>query len=195
MNKSIEMTASQIKALENGATMFVFPITHPCKYYSDRNQQAIRIEPENDNWYKNRNYCIREEGGGWQDLTFKDFCEYVNFHIQKADKDVWVKEEFKHHQQSGATIYKSNYTDLYTSWTDASKMTKEQSRHILKEIVDVRVVRVQDMDSMEIWETARFKYDFWTKREWGNLYNQQMQEQNINRTYEDNDYIFLVETK
>jgi len=154
--KSIELTQSQIKALQSGATMFIFPI-------SDYDLNRI-----------NKGYSIGD-----------------SIPINKGDKDIFVKEEF---QLNGYdfwnVIYKNTCLNIPTpfKWIPASQMTKEQSRYSFSECIDVKIVKVQDITYEQISDiqidcSITFK-DF---------YNQQMKEQNINRTYEDNDYVFLVE--
>ena len=80
-------------------------------------------------------------------------------------------------------------------------MTKEQSRYSFNECIDAKAIRGKDITyeskieiighintNMELNKDAyneNFIYH----------YNQQLKEQNINRTYKDNDYVFLVEFK
>lgn len=92
--KHIIRNTTQVQAILNGATQFRVPVVNPSKYYQSRNQQAVRIEPKNTEWYKDRNYCIREEGGGWMDLTLNDFLAYCKAPFQVND-EVFVKEGFK----------------------------------------------------------------------------------------------------
>ena len=66
-------------------------------------------------------------------------------------------------------------------------MTKEQSRYSFNECIDIKVVRVQEINIKDI---PKIQTEMWMFDDW---YIQQMKEQNINRTYEDNDYVFLVE--
>ena len=155
MSKGIELTPAQIKALQSGATMFLF--------------------------FAN-NYRLESK-----------FDEAI-FPINKGDKDIFVKEEF---QLNGYdfwnVIYKSTCLNIPTpfKWIPASQMTKEQSRYSFNECIDVRVIRIQDITIKDIsklmleedWIVGAIEY----------LYNQQLKEQNIDRTYEDNDYVFLVE--
>ena len=56
------------------------------------------------------------------------------------------------------------------------------------ECIGIRVVRVKDITYEQI---SDIKIDCSITFE--DFYNQQLKEQNINRTYEDNDYVFLVE--
>jgi ribosomal protein L23 len=191
MSKSIELTASQIKARENGATMFLVAIAQD-------KQEICRCAKDKDEFI--RNYSP----------------------LQKGDKDVWIKEEFI---ESPVLTTKSEYHEYgletssclgnYVNWKPASQMTKEQSRYSFKEILDVRVVRVQDICAFDfffgycsfeesngvggfniLYNINGDEYDESTICDfYEEYYNQQMQEQNINRTYEDNDYTFLVETK
>ena len=170
--KSIELTQSQIKALQSGATMFLFPI-------SDYDLNRI-----------NKGYSIGDS------IT-----------INKGDKDIFVKEEF---QLNGYdflnVIYKNTCLNIPTpfKWIPASQMTKEQSRYSFSECIDVRIVKVQDwikyLDTKNKKAIESFTFHVSNepisqkrRRAFESLYNQQMKEQNINRTYEDNDYVFLVE--
>ena len=167
MSKGIELTPSQIKAHENGATMFMFPIK----------KEKIPMTRK----AKNVGYVTTRK----------------ELNIQKGDKDVFIQEED------------------YIYWTEeecfqfgvkqprdiipTSKMTKEQSIHSFKEVLDVRVVRVQDIEDYEIVKIVKgFDIcDIYNEIEDDIrlFYNQQLKELNINRTYEDNDYVFLIEIK
>lgn len=163
MSKSIILTPIQIKAKEAGATMFLFPI-------SDYDLNRI-----------NKGYSIGD-----------------SIPINKGDKDIFVKEEFWQYEND--ILYKSNSdsdeemllngdyepTSSFI-WSNASQMTKEQSRYSFSECVDVRVVRIQDIATLDIPKITTREEMLYS------MYNKQMQEQNINRTYEDNDYVFLVE--
>ena len=168
MSKGIELTPTQIKALQSGATMFLF--------------------------FAN-NYRIESK-----------FDEAI-FPINKGDKDIFVKEEF---QLNGYdfwnVIYKNTCLNIPTpfKWIPASQMTKEQSRYSFSECIDVKVVRVQDwikyLDTKNKKAIESFTFHVSNepilqkrRRAFESFYNQQMKEQNINRTYEDNDYVFLIE--
>ena len=82
----------------------------------------------------------------------------------------------------------------------------------LGEILDVRVVRVQDICAFDFFGYCSFEESngvggfniLYNINEdeydegsicyfYGEYYDKQMQEQNIKKTYEDNDYVFLVE--
>ena len=159
MNKSIELTQSQIKAKANGATCFLFFANN------------YRIESEFDE-------CV--------------------FPLQKGDKNVWIKEEFQDSKYTGL-IYKAqleNTSFLDDGMRPASQMQQRQSTDSFNEIIDVRVVRVQDilqsdvykmLGNIEINEKIKHSVNF------DKYYENQLKEQNINRTYDDNDYVFLVE--
>ena len=168
MSKGIELTPTQIKALQSGATMFLF--------------------------FAN-NYRIESK-----------FDEAI-FPINKGDKDIFVKEEF---QLNGYdfwnVIYKNTCLNIPTpfKWIPASQMTKEQSRYSFSECIDVKVVRVQDwikyLDTKNKKAIESFTFHVSNepisqkrRRAFESFYNQQLKEQNIDRTYEDNDYVFLVE--
>jgi len=102
--------------------------------------------------------------------------------LQIGDKNIKIKEKF--------TMIVNDICEVKNC---ASKMTKEQSRYTLKEILNVKIVKVQDI----LYENSE-----WMKiNPHGScgmndmFYNKILKEQNINRTYEDNDYLFLVEIK
>ena len=66
----------------------------------------------------------------------------------------------------------------------------ENTQYSFSECINVRVVRVKDITYEQI---SDIQIDCSITFE--DFYNQQLKEQNINRTYEDNDYVFLVEFK
>ena len=174
MSKGIEFTPTQIKAYEAGATMFLFLISE-----YDRN----RI---------NKGYSIGD-----------------SYPIWKGDKDIFVKEEFVQDnmyidlQDSPlGVLYKDTIGNCMLEneydWQPASQMTKEQSRYSFSECTDIRIVRVKDyypdytaLTGLKLFghNDPDFDLHLWFKA----YYNQQSKEQNINRTYEDNDYVFLAE--
>lgn len=193
MSKPIELTQSQIKALQSGATMFLFTI-------DNRILECVG----------NRIYRVECSGGASWDCEKTIIKELST--IQKGDKDIFVQEEFW--QYENYILYKSNSDsdeemllngdyELTSSfiWSNASQMTKEQSRYSFNECIDAKAIRVKDITieskikiighintNMELNKDAYNKKFIYH-------YKQQMQEQNINRTYKDNDYVFLVEFK
>ena len=196
MSKSIELTQSQIKALQSGATMFIFPIKLQGFTMFERNEfKEITCENCGHIMYASYSYiCPNCEGS---------MC-YRNFPLHKGDKDIFVQEEFttdsdEEYGINDELVYYSDTEDYWfgthednpqkyrNQWQPASNMTKEQSRYSFNECIDVRVVRVQEINIKDI---PKIQTEMWMFDDW---YNQQMQERNINRTYEDNDYVFLVE--
>ena len=165
MSKGIILTTAQIKAYENGANMFIFPILE--------NSYEIALANSEE--------------------------ELVSFfNIKKGDKDIFVQEKFatdpiiKEH-----ILYESNFDgESFEDFCEhigaiskfASQMTKEQSRYSFNECIDVKVIKVKDITYEQI---SNIQIDCSITFE--SYYNQQLKEQNINRTYEDNDYVFLVE--
>lgn len=215
--KSIELTQSQIKAKQAGATMFLFTIDNENISIDSRNPDVFLSAYKFECSYcKGKDsQCTDCYGKGYRwDLDCESKEEFIAKYspIQKGDKDIFVQEEFWQYEND--ILYKSN-SDLDEEmllngdyeptssfiWSNASKMTKEQSRYSFNECIDVIVVRVKDITieskikiighintNMELNKDAyneNFIYH----------YNQQMQEQNINRTYKDKDYVFLVEFK
>lgn len=186
MSRSLELTPSQIKAYENGATMFIVPFNWEYKNNSDYMKKLIEAHAP----------------------------------IKKGDKDIFIKEEFadfgecKEDESWIRLAYKSDYAEYKNikellekgiNWQPASKMTKEQSRYAISECIDVRVVRVQDIENDKIYdifpkiaddyECDNGEHENNVFKWFENEHNTQLKEANINRTYEDNDYVFLIEVK
>lgn len=170
MSKGIELSESQIKAYENGATIFLFFAN---KY---------RIESEFDK-------CI--------------------FPIKKRDKDIFIKED-RYENADGSFYFNTIKTDDF-NWYPASLMTQKQSRYSFKECIDVQIIRPDSIARTGYFDGADLKEEIlkglglkwigYMSREnyeeigfklFVDFYNQQLKEQKINRTYNDNDYIFLV---
>lgn len=168
--KGIELTPSQIKAYENGATKFLFPID-------------IRIDKYSNLIVGDDNLGVCINGTPNFKLCIEKYAP-----IQKGDKDIFVQEEFIEECPNGICIKKDYELEEWESLEEygyinkASKMTKEQSRYSFSECIDVKVIRVQDIEWVMGYHFQRF-------------YNRCMEERNINRTYKDNDYVFSVEFK
>ena len=150
---AFEFVPTQIKAYENGATIFIVPID---KLYN------IGIDSGADKPFYNYNIDGEKKYYGILDLL----------PVQKGDKDIFV----------------------------------ENTQCSFNECINVRVIRIQDW--MKYLNTKNKKaiesFTFHVsnepisqkrRRAFESFYNQQLKEQNINRTYEDNDYVFLVEFK
>ena len=228
MNKSIKLTESQIKAYENGATMFLFPI---------ENKDIIKHN-ENDTGKldEDKEHCIK----------------FPNFTINQGDKDIFVQEEFdfgKHYcnatLENFEALKKLGFKPLnngtqkylehnkYMLWTGESSwdfenekiidefqaiyarskcellrytkyemileneafVSKKQSRYSFSKCINVKVIKVQDIKIDEVEKilgilNIGFNGLFGKFRD---FHNKQLKELGINRTYEDNDYVFLVE--
>lgn len=187
--KGIEFTQSQIKALENGATCFIFPI---CNDTNEHLQEYI---------------------------IYKDDTKLIECHapIQKGEKFFVQEHYFKNGTEIHYVIECEKDTilqaDYHVGIIPASQMTYEQSR-LKEECVDVRIVRPSQISKTGYFDGAdidkkilkglglewigyfnRESYEEIGHKLFVDLYNHQMQEQNINRTYENNDYIFLMEIK
>jgi len=93
--------------------------------------------------------------------------------IQKGDKEIICQERIE---------FKKTYKE-----DESFKIFK------LSECIYVKVIRVQDINILGISQ----KLGWYSKdtKDFKQHYNTQLKEQNINRTYEDNDYIFLIEIK
>lgn len=197
MSKSIELTQSQIKALQSGATMFLFTIDNENISIDSRNPDVFLSAYKFECIYCKSKYsqCIECYGKGYiWDLDCKSKEEFIAKYspLQKGDKDIFVQEDFRFNE-CGDYEYKTGLNTKVTShlninqWQPASKMTKEQSRYSFNECIDIKIVRVKEINIKDI---PKIQTKMWMFKDW---YNQQLKKQNINRTYEDNDYVFLVE--
>ena len=164
MSKSIELTQSQIKALQSGATMFLLQI-------SDYDLNRI-----------DKGYSIGD-----------------SFPINKGDKNISIIPK-----KCSCNIGISNKTGKCISCGTFIDYPMTSYNYSFSECIAVRIVKVQDW--MKYLNTKNKKaiesFTFHVsnepisqkrRRAFESFYNQQMKEQNINRTYEDNDYVFLVE--
>ena len=196
--KSIELTQSQIKAKENGATMFIFTLNKNINILNIKDGIVSFI----NNW-----------SDYYDEINIEKFTKRYS-PLQIGDKDVFVKEEFIYSSVVNQIAYKAQtignlredltqdeLDDFNTiNWKPASQMTKEQSRYSFKEILDVEVIRVQDIgveDYLSIfpqddlyWNATTFKDK---EEDFKDFYNQQMQDLGIDKTYENNNYVFLIE--
>lgn len=224
--KSIELTQSQIKALQSGATMFLFTIDNENISIDSRNPDVFLSAYKFECSYcKGKDsQCTDCYGKGYiWDLDCESKEEFIAKYspIQKNDKDIFVQEEFttdsdEEYGINDELVYYSDTEDYWfgthednpqkyrNQWLPASKMTKEQSRFSFNECIDARIVKVQDwikyLDTKNKKAIESFTFHVSNepisqkrRRAFESFCNQQMQEQNINRTYEDNDYVFLVE--
>ena len=199
--KAIVLTPSQIKAKEADATMFIIPIeiSNFCK---DVGNTLDDIEK-----------CFISNNALTYSIYFRtDYRQTSEIPIQVGDKNIFVKEEFLTYSNKSCLTYnpklkllegikyrrdaledrynEGDYPfDLDYCWQRASQMTKEQSRYLFEECISIKIIRIQDIPTLCIPKiTARTEMLY-------TMYNQQMKEQGINRTYEDNDYVFLIEFK
>ena len=112
--------------------------------------------------------------------------------IQVDDKDIFVKEEFFEYED----IKTQYFTYSRAVKRPASQMTKEQSWNNFEKCVDVKIVNPKDIcgnDKANI--IGQEDYLGYIEDKFEEFYNQQMKEQNLDRTYQDNDYVFLIEFK
>lgn len=168
---NIDLTKSQIKAYENGATIVMIPLSIPAGY----EYQGLSAKDDN---------IWRANFWNGENILF------VDLPFQKDDKDIFVKEEFWEHETRNV-FYKAENENIRNDkyWLSASEMTKEQSRYLFSECTDIKIKKVQDIKLKEWQELGTCLFD--SKK----FYNQQMQEQKIAKTYDDNEYVFLVQFK
>lgn len=192
MSKGIELTPSQIKAYENGATMFLFPISKNILFNGVADWcNKHKVSPFDSFWYNE---------------AIKSFSP-----IQKGDKDIFVQEEFRNNSLSveykdGTEKYFYKKNKLSTSFfSPSSQMTKKQSRYSFSECIDVKVIRIQDINgNANIYNKLGIKWSTPKSYEGRcinmetaleDFYNIQLKERGINRIYKDKDYIILAEFK
>lgn len=217
MSKGIELTQSQIKAKVAGATMFLFPIDINKISINLNEENGLYF---NSAYKFECSYCKGKDsqctdcyGKGYiWDLDCESKEEFIAKYspIQKGDKDIFV-QEYAYQTDIGKMYYnvKSEAGSYYIPKENgtlivASQMTKEQSRYSFNECIDAKAIRVQDwikyLDTKNKKAIESFTFHVSNepisqkrRRAFESFYNQQMKEQNINRTYEDNDYVFLIE--
>ena len=137
MNEGIEFTSSQIKAFENGATMFMFPV--------DEDTQA---------WLKNRDLDFIE--------VFAPIQKGDEFFIQEeffecgCENTCTVCDELETN-----IMYRADGEDEFTEnavWQPASQMQEHQSRY-RSECLNIRVARVDDNDYIFLIEIKGLEHD------------------------------------
>lgn len=156
-------------------------IKNPSKFYKDKKDQAIRVEPSNTYWYKDRNYCIRDNDGGWMDFTLEDFIKHCGGY--QIGETIWVREpvqimtnwnaenidEVAQYKADGLEflvdsknpeIYRKCYTNYPKWFSNCQGMPngciKEMARIFLK-ITNVRVQRLQDISEEDCVKEGVFK--------------------------------------
>lgn len=162
----LELTQTQVKRIENSTSDTVL-LMFPIDM-----KIPIGYIPQGMSRKENEPYSYNMWNDKLKDVIFLDMP------IQIGDKDIFVQEGI-----------------------------------ILKECIDIRVVRVQDIHKKKEINSLGISLNCMAKkkeeRTSGNemlemqrldkmlieSYNNQLKEANTNRTYEDNDYIFLVEFK
>ncbi len=219
MENSLELTTSQIKAYGNGATMFMFPMDMKIDF-----SKGMYISNTKGNYI---NTLLKEDDSLCSFYIERFINEYVDFTVFAGNKDIFVKEEFykkdvtptypypiEDDEYEYVQAYKADYNeeDIYLNcmfpkddekvkdikWRPSSQMTKEQSRYTLKEILDVKIVKVQEIKIKEFANIINTKSPVIYSEfiiDAKHHYNTVLKEQNINRTFNDNDYVFLVEIK
>lgn len=161
--KHITLTDTQIKAYHNGATMFLFPIED--------------MTCEKCIWYKNK-YCESSDTKVHFD-SYED-CESISLFdkylpIKKGDKDIQVRT-----QEYEIGLTDDEIASMGCAYSGEQHQMTYDVIGKIKECVDVKIIRVQDIEWVTGFHFPKF-------------YNRCMEERNINRTYKDNDYVFSVE--
>jgi hypothetical protein len=127
----------------------------------------------------------------------------------QVDDEFFIQEEFMLHDTNDGFVNlyyklcKPNFVNSH-NWQSASEMTKEQSRYILK-CLNVNVIRIQDIETNAnilrplgvSWHTPK-SYEGRCKNmrcAIKTFYESYMTEIGYNKSYEDNDYLFLFEFK
>jgi len=180
MKKGIEFTSSQVKAFENGATMFMIPIS--------KDTQA---------WLKNRDLAFIEVFApiqkGDEFFIKEEFAEL----LEDVDD---IDSEMIYYRAEGEIedCVDTDYEPIDTPWKPASQMQEHQSRHKNIKCIDVRVARVGDLtivDAEKILEKDKSffkdKFSYATNISIG--IRKHLKTLSENPSMEDN--IFLIEVK
>jgi hypothetical protein len=210
MNKSIELPQQTIKALQDGASMIIVPIS---------NEIELTINPIDKEYGDCLRYTYKSDGHT-SIRSYNEFYEEWSS-LQVGDKNVFVKEEFDQKEMMPYSAYKADFEPTGTilddiPWRPASQMTKEQSRFSI-DVEDVRVVRVQDLtfdETVSIGVPENYCSEYtnrtgvltnvwnWLNDYFNNLM-QEYEDKHFTETgerislgfYEDNPYVFLYDTK
>ena len=219
MNK-LQVTKAQVATIEAGATMLMIPIDRTVHSIdmtdglkSARNFKCLECE----NSRARREPCSDCYNKGYvYDLDCESENEFIGKYapVQIGDKNVFIQEDFHLKGiEKDIIIYRHGISDNYTNkWLPASEMTKEQSRFTVDEVIDIKVVKVHEaihdystiLESLSIGSIKKFGLKYHVpksymgheqnaKQAFIEFYNAQLKEQNINRTYDDNDYVILLE--
>jgi len=120
MSKGIELTQSQIKAYESGATMFLFPI---------EKQELCRCAKFKEEFIKN--YSPIQKGD-------KDIFVREDFVIN--NKVIYIIDNYFDEE-----LMYSKDTERFS----ASQMKKEQSRYSFNECIDIKIIRPKEIACKE----------------------------------------------
>ncbi len=174
MNKKIALTKSQMVALKNNGTLFVFRIM---------NQEQYEFKDSGIYNISNENY---KKGRSWSYSDFiTDFAP-----IQEGDRDIFVKEDFFINEQ-GNISYVSDYSEV-VGFKINKEMTEKESRFSFSKCISVKISTIQDfVKSLESGFLDREQNES-LQEDFISQYNKQIKEQGLNRTYKDNDYVFIV---
>ncbi len=130
-----------------------------------------------------------------------------NSPLRSGDKDVWIKEEFReikaHSYRKSCEIFTILKSERRSSvpkkWESASKMTKEQSKFCIDEVLSVRVVKIQEISIAEIEKITGMNPKVYRQENLNRAYlldfrdwiNERMDDKNFHKN---NPYVLLLET-
>ena len=151
--KSIEFNKSKIKEYEKGVKTLIFPVDMTLAQIATVNMMD-RESPD----------------------VFEFLSDIgVEFNLRVGDKKVFIQED--HLSINAKTEYVADYNN--ENWVSdntfrAETMTKKQSRYSLKEILSIKLIKLNDLEEQ---------------------YKCQLKEDEYGKTYDLNDYMFVVEYK
>ena len=126
--KSIELTQTQIKAYENGSTIFLFPIDTKLKMSEiGLIKDLIQFSPVQK---CDKNIFVQEEFTTDSDEEYGINDELVYY---SDTEDYWFG------------THEDNPQKYRNQWLPASKMTKDQSRYSFSECIDAKAIRVKNI--------------------------------------------------
>ena len=196
MNKTIKLTQSQVEAQQNGASMFVLPI----RLIDNKIEYKMTVK-------KNVVHGLFDDGAIIKKIKqpMKDFIKHESS-LQVGDRDVGIEKQLTScfDCELCNDSHYCEFTDTivhYDSFEDCDFSTKKIDS--INEILDVRVIRVQDLikklDTKNKKALEKFTYHCTTEpiaqkriRAVKEYFSRIIKELNLDIKYEDNPYIFLI---
>jgi len=193
MSEVLEFTRGQITVYENKATIFIFPIdsntNEHIEEYKIYGDNSMLIECHSPVQKGDKNIFVKESIIG-KTIEFKQYR--INHNLpNKPLVEITLNGVIERFKNSEYVVWvEKEAQNYYINPGDISEYLKEEQKtYTLKECVDIRVVRVQDITNDEVDKMLPPSVVNLNHKNW---YNNQMKEQNVDQLYSDNDYVFLI---